>query len=364
MSETAIKSENRWRKWLRSARAQKTLVGIIFLTIPLILLGLFTYYPLAKMVEYSFYNMGYLGGKTYVGLTNYVQIIKNEGLTDYWAAFRNSFYYMGGAVIQLILALFFATALSFRTRGASIFKGFIFFPYLLCGIAVGFVFKYFFKEGMVLDTLCSVLHIDTSWVDLPETLGVEGWLMNTKINNICLVFTSVWRYLGQNMVLFIGAIMSVDPNLYEAAEIDGANQFHKFIHIIMPSIKTIIMLNLILSITGSLCAFEPPFVITGGGAGTDTYFTLMNKLAHQGASSKVGKAAAMAVILLSIIFVVTILQKIIFKIAFRDDNDSGIVRNKEKYDKQLAKKQQKLRAKYSVDIPDRVSTSEKGGDKL
>ena len=122
------------------------------------------------------------------------------------------------------------------------------------------------------------------------------------------------------------------------------------------------MLNLILSITGSLCAFEPPYVITGGGAGTDTYFTLMNKLAHQGASSKVGKAAAMAVILLSIIFVVTILQKVIFKIAFRDDNDSGIVRNKEKYDKQIAKKQEKLRAKYRVETADNADQSTKGGD--
>ena len=88
----------------------------------------------------------------------------------------------------------------------------------------------------------------------------------------------------------------------------------------------------------------------------------MNKLAHQGASSKVGKAAAMAVILLSIIFVVTILQKVIFKIAFRDDNDSGIVRNKDKYDKQLAKKQQKLRAKYRVAMPDKADQSTKGGD--
>lgn len=90
--------------------------------------------------------------------------------------------------------------------------------------------------------------------------------------------TSVWRYFGQNMVLFIGAIMSVDADLYEAAELDGANKFQQFKHIILPSIKTIITLNVILSITGSLSAFEQPYVITDGANGTGTYFVIMNEI--------------------------------------------------------------------------------------
>ena len=69
------------------------------------------------------------------------------------------------------------------------------------------------------------------------------------------------------MVLFIGAIMSVDAELYEAAALDGANKVQQFFHIILPNIKTIVTLNVILSITGSLSAFEPPFVITGGANG-------------------------------------------------------------------------------------------------
>ena len=70
------------------------------------------------------------------------------------------------------------------------------------------------------------------------------------------------------MVLFIGAMMSVDSELYEAASLDGANKWEQFKHIILPSIKTIITLNVILSITGSLSAFEAPFVITTGANGT------------------------------------------------------------------------------------------------
>ena len=127
--------------------------------------------------------------------------------------------------------------------------------------------------------------------------------------------SSVWRYYGNNMVLFIGAIMSVDSEMYEAAELDGANKFQQFIHIILPSIKTIVTLNVILSITGSLSAFDPPYVITKGGGGTATYFVLMDKIAHT--NQQVGLASAMAVVLLLIIFAATILQKLFFKLVFR-----------------------------------------------
>ena len=82
------------------------------------------------------------------------------------------------------------------------------------------------------------------------------------------------------MILFIGAIMSIDGSLYEAAEIDGANKWQQFKHIILPGIQTILVLNIILSITGSLSAFEAPYVITSGANGTGTFFVQMDKIAH------------------------------------------------------------------------------------
>ena len=129
------------------------------------------------------------------------------------------------------------------------------------------------------------------------------------------------------MILFIGAIMSVDSEMYEAAELDGANKFKQFIHIILPSIKTIVTLNVILSITGSLSAFEPPYVITSGANGTATYFVLMNRIAHT--NQKVGLASAMAIVLLMIIFAATILQKLFFKYVFKNaDAEDQVVRKK------------------------------------
>lgn len=130
------------------------------------------------------------------------------------------------------------------------------------------------------------------------------------------------------MVLFIGAIMSVDKEMYEAAELDGANQFQQFLHIILPSIRTIVTLNIILSISGSLSAFEPPYVITSGANGTGTYFVIMNEIAH--VSQKVGLASAMAVVLLILIFIATILQKVIMNVLFRNANEEEEIKHKKR----------------------------------
>lgn len=283
---------------------------IAFMTIPLLLLFVFTYLPFAEMVGYSFYKMKYVGERTFVGLQNYISVFQRD---DCFGALKLSLYYMAGSIIQLVISLYLATILSFKVKGGNIFKGFMFFPYLINGIAVGFIFKFFYTRGFVFDTVLQWCGFDLE--NLPY------WLMDQSINNISLVGTSVWRYFGQNMVLFIGAIMSVDGDLYEAAMLDGANKFQQFIYIILPNIKTIVVLNVILSITGSLSAFEPPYVITDGANGTGTYFVVMHQIAHT--QQKVGLASAMAVILLIIILIATLLQKLFFKYVFRDSEDDG-----------------------------------------
>lgn len=295
-------------KWAKSRKGQKVLICIGFSVIPLLLLLIFTYIPFGQMVKFSFYKMKYstpVEKRVFVGLKNYIDVFKRD---DCFGALKLSLYYVVGALIQLVLSLYLATILSFKVKGGNLFKGLMFFPYLISGIAVGFIFKFFYTRGFVFDTILQ-------WLGF-ELENLPYWLKDQSINNWSLVATSVWRYFGQNMVLFIGAIMSVDAELYEAADLDGANKLQQFMHIILPSIKTIVTLNVILSITGSLSAFEQPYVITDGANGTGTYFVIMNEIAH--VSQKVGLACAMAVVLLLIIFACTILQKLFFKYIFRD----------------------------------------------
>lgn len=310
-------------EWATSRDGQKVLVMVTFMVVPLLLLFVFTYLPFAEMFGFSFYNMKYVGARKFVGLKNYVKVFQRD---DCFGALKLSLYYMAGSVAQLALSLYLATVLSFKVKGGGIFKGFMFFPFLINGIAIGFIFKFFYTRGFVFDTVLQ-------WCGF-QLDNLPYWLRDKSVNNISLVGTSVWRYFGQNMVLFIGAIMSVDGELYEAAMLDGANRFQQFKYIILPSIKTIITLNVILSITGSLSAFEPPYVITSGANGTGTYFVIMHEIAHT--QQKVGLASAMAVVLLMIIFAATILQKLFFKYVFKSADDEDLNATA-KRDRKLAK---------------------------
>lgn len=311
-------------KWLRSGKGQRCIIMITFMTVPLLLLIVFTYLPFFKMFEFSFFNMKYIGERKFIGLDNYRDVLADKEVMN---SLMLAVYYLIGSFIQLALALYFATMLSFKTKGGSFFKGTIFFPYLISGIAMGFIFKFFYTRGFVFDTVLTRLGF--------ELENLPYWLRDKGINNVSLVATSVWKYMGQNMVLFIGAIMSVDKELYESASLDGANRWHQFRYIILPSISTVIVLNMILSITGSLSAFEPPYVITGGTRGTATFFLLMHNMAHR--HQKVGKASAMALILFSLIIIVTIAQKLIFKYVFSDSNEDVSKKTARMLRKQRAK---------------------------
>lgn len=313
------KERRSFADWIRSGKVNRRLVIFTFMLFPLTLLIVFTYIPFGKMIQFSFYDMKYIGDKVWVGLQNYLSVFQRE---DCFSALKLSGYYIVASFVQLAIALYFASVLSFKTRAGGVFKGFMFFPYLICGIAVGFIYKFFYTRGFVLDTVLQ-------WCGF-KLDNLPYWLKDTSINNISVAATSVWRYMGQNMVLFIGAIMSVDATLYEAAEIDGANGWKKFRYVILPSIKTIIVLNMILSITGSLSVFEPPYVLTGGNFGTATYFVVMNDLAHE--SQKVGLASAMAVVLLVIILIATGLQKL-FAAYFFGEGEKESIREQRKQKK-------------------------------
>lgn len=315
-----MKEKKTFAQIMKTRKAQRYVVIVTFMFVPLLLLLVFTYIPFAKMVQFSFYDMKYIGRRNFVGLKNYIEVFHRP---EIFKALAVSLYYMGGAVTQLALALFFATMMVFKVKGEGIMKACMFFPYLICGIAVGFIFKFFYARGFVLDSILQMFGMKQD--DIPY------WLQDQSINNIALVATSVWRYTGQNMILFLGAMMSVDTDLYEAASLDGANKWHQFCYIILPSIKSIVVLNLILSISGSLSAFEPPYVITNGTMGTGTYFVIMNRLAHE--NQKVGLACAMAVVLLAIIILCTVAQKLFFKYVFdggsADESKAAVKRRKQ-----------------------------------
>ncbi|MFI1732819.1 carbohydrate ABC transporter permease [Streptomyces acidicola] len=279
----------------RKVRVWRRVTPWLFLAAPLALLVTFTYAPVANMVAYSFTDWDGVSPELhYTGVENYVDIFTRA---DLFQVFLVSGYYLAASAVQIGLALYFATILSFNVRFRNFFKGVLFFPYLINGVAIGFVFLYFFQDGGTLDSVLSLFGHD------PD----RAWLSTSTSANISLAGVSVWRYMGLNFVLFLGAIQSIPGELYEAAELDGANRWQQFRYIIAPGIRPVIGLTVILSISGSLAVFEIPYIMTGGATGTETFVIQTVKLAFQ--FNKTGLASAAAVVLLLIILAVTWVQR-------------------------------------------------------
>lgn len=272
----------------------------MFLAVPLLLLFLLSYLPVLNMFYYSFTDWnGTSLTKELVGLKNYVTVFSRP---EYFSVFLVSIYYLVASYLQLALALYFATILSFKTRLKNFFKGALFFPYLINGVAIAFIFQYFFQPDGTLDTLLKLCGLGEY---------TQLWLGNPDIVNYSLAATSIWRYMGFNLIMFLGAIQSISDDIYEASSLDGASRWQQFRYIILPSIKSILVLNMILAVKGALSVFEIPYIMTGGGNGSSTFVIKTIDTAFK--YDKVGLASAMAVVLLILVLVVTAIQNLIFK---------------------------------------------------
>ncbi len=301
----AKKRQRSFYDWLKSYDGQKFVTTILFLLIPLVLLIVFTYIPATNMVRYSFENRDPYGRTVeFIGMDNYVTIFTQP---EYFLTLRNSLYYLAGSLIQIALALYFATVLCSKIRFKNFFKGALFFPYMINGIAVALIFRRFFQKGD------GLMNTDGALNSIITMFGGESitWLSNPALVNICLVFASVWRYIGFDLVMFMGAIQSISAEIYEAAELDGANSWQRFWYIVFPGIRPIIALQMILAIKGAISVFEIPYVITGGKFGSSTFVITTIETAFK--YNRVGLASAMAVVLLVIIIIVTVVQKWLFK---------------------------------------------------
>lgn len=304
VTPTPIKKRT-FMQWLQGYTGQKYLTTFLFLLIPLVLLVLFTIIPAVNMGIFSFQDRDQLGATVkWVGLDNYKTIFTDSA---YWSTFVNSLYYMAGSFVQQGLALLVATILCSKIKFANVFKGIIFFPYMMNGVAVSLIFRRFFQKG---DGITNTEGTLNSIIQLFGGDPVK-WLSNPDIVNWCLVFASIWRYIGFDIIMYIGAIQSISPDIYEAADLDGANAWQRFCYIIFPGIRPIVALQLILAIKGAVSVFEIPYIITGGKFGTSTFVikTIDTAFSYQ----HVGLASAMAVVLLAIILLVTIVQKIFFR---------------------------------------------------
>ncbi len=281
---------------------QKNIIIFTFLLIPVALLLLFTYYPAAKLVFFSFTDWdGYSPEKPWVGLANYKEVFSNP---DIFGVFTHNFAYFVMGLIQNVVAIYFAVILNGKLRGRNGFRLLLFLPYIMNAVAVAFMF------GYVFDTTQGSLNLFLNSIGLTK-LSETSWLGTSGLVNYSLASTGLWRFMGYNMVIYIASLQAIPKDIYEASKIDGANAWQTFWRITLPNMKPVIQLNLFLTVTGALEVFDLPFVLTKGGpaGASQTYVQRVVETAF--AFNNYGLASAMSIILLFFVVAVVGVQQFV-----------------------------------------------------
>lgn len=287
-----------------SYKTQRILILFGFLTIPVILSLTFSYYPALSLLYYSFTDWSGLGWEmNWVGFDNYKEIFSRP---EIFGVFKNNAYYFVGGLIQTAVALYFAIVLTSKLKGRNVFRSLLFIPYVLHSVAIVIMFR-------------NVYHVEYGSLNIfLQAIGLESWqqqwLGNKHLVNFSLAFISVWKYFGLTMVIFIGALQSIPADNYEAAKIDGASGWQTFRYITLPSIRSVLELMLILTLTGALEAFDIPYIMMLGANDTHTFVSKTVDMAFK--FQQTGLASAMAVVLLLIVIAFIILQR---KLLFREE---------------------------------------------
>ncbi len=252
----------------------------------------FTLTPMGLSLYWSFCDYPLTQPPLFRGLENY-RVILHE--TDFWISLKNTIYYAcmalpAGMCVSLGLALLLNT----KIRGLGIYRTIIFLPSLVPIVASALLWMWIFnaKYGLFNEVLAK--------------LGINGpnWIADVNTAMPSLALMSLWG-VGHTVIIYLAGLQDVPTELYEAAEIDGAESFRRMWHVTIPMISPVIFFNLIMAIIGTFQVFAVPYMMTQGGPFHATYFYTMYLYENAFQNCYFGFASALAWIQLLIVVVLT-----------------------------------------------------------
>ena len=267
-------------------------VGYLF-SLPFIIGFLaFTLIPIAVSMYYSVTD--YKLGQTpaFIGIQNYLDLLKDERFIN--SVKVTLIYVVTSVPTKLIFALFVAYLLTQGRRGVTFYRSLYYVPSLIGGsIAVALVWKTIFSRKGLANTILA-------------SLGLQklSWLGDPKLSMGILVLMSAWQF-GSSMIIFAAGLKEIPGSYYEAAEIDGANKWQRFLRITLPCLSPIILYNLVMQTITAFMAFTQAFVITQGGPNDATNFYALYVYNHAFKWSNMGYASAMSWLMLVLISLIT-----------------------------------------------------------
>lgn len=277
-------------------RNEEAFSAWLFLAPGLLGWAIFIGLPTVAAFVLAFYEYNLLSPPRFVGLRNFARLPGDE---VFLAAFINTIYFTFATVFfSVVIGLALAILVDQALRGFIFLRSLLLLPYVMvmAGVAAVFRFIYMPDVGLMNATLALV------GIDGPNWLTSETWAMPA------LIILSVWKAFGYNMFLFIAGLQTIPGHLYEAAEIDGANAWHKFRFVTLPMLSPIMFFVVVISIIGSFQVFDQAYLMTGGGPGTSTTTLVMYVYQMGFQSFRMGYASAVAFVLFVLILLFSLVQ--------------------------------------------------------
>ncbi len=273
-----------------------TIAAGIFLAPALILLGLFIIWPIIYLFYLSFTAGSFTSSGTYwVGLKNYWRLLVNA---DFWQVIVNTVYFTTATLLpSLVIPLGLAVLLNRSIAMRGILRSAYFLPSIISLVAAGLGFRWLFQDPGPVNGLLSIYGIaPVSW------LGDTFWAMPV------IIIFSIWKQIGFNMVVFLAGLQAIPPSRYEAAELDGANDWQQFWHITLPGLRSTLIFATVTTAIFTLRSFESVYIMTGGGPLNSTNLLVYYTYQEAFAQFDFGYAAAVATVLLAVTLLLVYLQ--------------------------------------------------------
>lgn len=267
-----------------------------FLSLPLLLLLLFTFIPTIAAFVLSFTNYNVFRPMEFVGLTNYIDAFKDATFRK--AMFNTVYYWLLVTPALVILPIFVAILVNQKLRGVKIFRLIFYFPTLVSVVVTAILFTWMFAEQGIINYLFSIVGIDPI-----------GWLTNTFTAMPALAIVTIWQGFGYYMLFYLAALQGVPNDLYEAAELDGASSWKKHLHITIPMIKPMIFFVAVISTMGAFKEFTLMLTMTNGGPLSSTTTAVFLVFKEAFTNLEMGYASAISFILFVFILIITLINQ-------------------------------------------------------
>ena len=274
---------------------KKNIIPWLFIAPALIFILCFSIYPLIETIYLSFMTTK-RGDIVFAGLQNFKRLLSDQ---YFYTSLKNSLIYLIIQVpIMTLLAILLAMALhNGITKLKGLFRTIYFIPFIVESVAYSLIFVLLFQERGVINFLLSIINISPVM-----------WLTQTWPARFLIMLIMTWRWTGYNMIIILAGLQGIPNDYYEAATIDGANAFHKFVNITIPMLKPVILFSTILSTIGTLNLFTEPYLLTNGGPNNSTISLGLYIYRQAFQSINLTYAATISVAILVIVGVLSRLQ--------------------------------------------------------